>query len=221
MASPRKKVAVIVDGDNIPTTYTDVIIQEARRYGNVSLKNAYGVKIALKNWENNSDFETKVVSAGKNRTDMIIAFDVGRFVQRYKHVETFCIVSNDAHFVGVCEMLKESGLEVVVMGNSKAAQSLRAVSNEFINLDNPQKSKVNKQKTQPQIKPLSEFEALLKQVLPTKGQILLTVLKQKLKKTDPSFKIKDYGSATLAKLLKRVPHIVTLSNKNTIATRIQ
>jgi hypothetical protein len=63
---------------------------------------------------------------------------------------------------------------------------------------------------------LAQFQVLLRKAFDQSGEewLDLSALVNRLKQVDPNFQIKHYGSATISKLLKRMPEVVEVKQQN-------
>ena len=214
MASPRKKVAVIVDADNIPAKYADVILEHAAKYGDIILSNAYGNEKHIKSWETTErTYHCITTPTDSQSTDMTIAFVLGFISGRRPDIDTFCIVTNDKHFRTLFHLFEPTKKYIYGFTLQKQGKSLRSGFSNFRILELP---------PEPEPKdPLQPFIELLTQAMPKNTPINLSQLKDKLLEIEPNFSYKDYGSSKPSKLLKHVPHIIKLTNGNKTATRIK
>lgn len=69
-------------------------------------------------------------AAGKNTSDIALAMDAieALFDQR---ATTFCLVTSDSDFAGLCRKLRERGATVHVVGEAKTPEALRNASDQF------------------------------------------------------------------------------------------
>lgn len=146
-----KKVAVLIDAENISLKYLDKIFTRARSEGNVCFKRIYG-KVKIRDDKNNPLLEFGITHIQcysyvpeKNTADMVLAVDA--MDQLYKNgVDVFCIVSSDSDFAPLVNKIIEEGRTVIGMGESKTVKSFRNSCNEFILLDGQPASKKQTQK---------------------------------------------------------------------------
>lgn len=139
----RPLFAVLIDADNIPAKFAGPILKEITSFGEPALRRVYGDWSSgrLSNW-------TKVVrdlglvahqesanTTGKNASDIGLVIDAmdilhtGRF-------DGFVLVSSDSDFTALANRIRENGLEVIGIGESKAPESLRNVCNRFVLIEN-------------------------------------------------------------------------------------
>ena len=95
----NSNLAVLIDGDNIPSAYVTEMMEEIAKYGNSTIKRIYGdwTKPNLSKW-NNMLLEHAITpiqqygyTTGKNATDSAMIIDAMDILYT-KQVETFCLV---------------------------------------------------------------------------------------------------------------------------------
>lgn len=74
-------------------------------------------------------------TVGKNATDSTLIIDAMDILYT-GNVEGFCIVSSDSDFTRLASRLRESGMEVIGMGEEKTPRSFRVACTRFVNLEN-------------------------------------------------------------------------------------
>ena len=136
----RKKVAVLIDAENISLRYLEKIFTRARSEGNVCFKRIYGNVTLRKNAVNPlleygiTHIQCYSYVPDKNTADMVLTVDA--MEQLYKNgIDVFCIVSSDSDFAPLVNKMIEEGKTVIGMGERKAVKSFRNSCNEFILLD--------------------------------------------------------------------------------------
>jgi len=139
-----KKFAVLIDSDNISAKYITCILDEMTRYGVITYKRIYGdwTSAQMGKWKmellENSITPIQQFSntVGKNATDSALIIDAMDLLYT-DNVDGFCIVSSDSDFTRLASRLRESGKEVIGMGEEKTPKSFRAACTVFTNLDCP------------------------------------------------------------------------------------
>ncbi|MEY8356318.1 NYN domain-containing protein [Lachnospiraceae bacterium 54-53] len=137
-----KKFAVLIDSDNISAKYITSILDEMTRYGVITYKRIYGdwTSTQMGKWKmellENSITPIQQFSntVGKNATDSALIIDAMDLLYT-DHVDGFCIVSSDSDFTRLASRLRESGKEVIGMGEEKTPKSFRAACTVFTNLE--------------------------------------------------------------------------------------
>ncbi|WP_439155475.1 NYN domain-containing protein [Yoonia sp.] len=227
MAREQKLLAVLIDADNIPAKYAAPILREITTYGEPALRRVYGdwSSSALGNWKKEV-MELGMVASqetantkGKNASDIGLVIDAmdilhtGRF-------DGFVLVSSDSDFTALANRLREDGVDVIGIGESKAPVSLRNVCNRFILIENivgqdkeTAPAKVDKgTKTAPAAgatarQPPSKAIPLVIKAMESidrEGEwFSLGQLGQYITRANPDFDSRTYGSAKLSDLLEK------------------
>lgn len=137
-----KRFAVLIDSDNISSKYITSIIDEMTKYGVVTYKRIYGDWTSTQNnkWKNEL-MENSITpiqqfrnTVGKNATDSTLIIDAMDILYT-RNVDGFCIVSSDGDFTRLASRLRESGMEVIGMGENKTPKSFRAACSVFTDLE--------------------------------------------------------------------------------------
>lgn len=139
----ERKMALLIDAENISAQYADYIIDEITNYGECLYKRIYGSwdKIVQTKWEgqiNKNSLKPMMQfnnTRGKNASDSALIIDAMDILYR-GNVDGFCIVSSDSDFTSLARRLAESGLLVIGMGESdKATEALENAFDKFVYID--------------------------------------------------------------------------------------
>lgn len=141
MASDSR-FAVLIDADNVSVRYIKLIMDEISKDGLATYKRIYGdwTNPALVSWKStlldNSVLPIQQYSytSGKNSTDSAMIIDAMDILYSGQ-VDGFCLVSSDSDFTRLAARLRESGMTVIGMGESKTPNSFIAACNKFKYLD--------------------------------------------------------------------------------------
>ena len=136
------RFAVLIDADNVSVRYIKLILDEISKDGVATYKRIYGdwTNPALVSWKSalldNSVLPIQQYSytSGKNSTDSAMIIDAMDILYSGQ-VEGFCLVSSDSDFTRLAARLRESGMTVIGMGESKTPNSFIAACNKFKYLD--------------------------------------------------------------------------------------
>ncbi|MGN0678033.1 MAG: NYN domain-containing protein [Oscillospiraceae bacterium] len=125
MISEEKKLALLIDSDNVSAKYAPFILQEAAKYGELTVKRVYG------DWEkptngwhfpalNNAILPVQQTCyiAGKNATDFSMIIDAMDLLYSGT-VDGFVLVTSDSDFTRLAIRLREAGKLVVGIGEVK------------------------------------------------------------------------------------------------------
>ena len=137
-----KRYAVLIDADNISSKYITSILDEMTKYGVVTYKRIYGdwttsqaTKWKKELMENSiTPIQQFRNTVGKNATDSTLIIDAMDILYT-DNVDGFCIVSSDGDFTRLASRLRESGMNVIGMGENKTPRSFRAACTVFTDLE--------------------------------------------------------------------------------------
>jgi len=136
------KLAVLIDGDNIPSKYIKEMMEEITKYGTPTIKRIYGdwTKPHLSKWKNIllenaiTPIQQYGYTTGKNATDSAMIIDAMDILYSDK-VNGFCLVSSDSDFTKLATRLREAGLVVYGIGEKKTPDPFIVACDKFIYLE--------------------------------------------------------------------------------------
>lgn len=142
METEDRKIALLIDADNISPNYMNIMLSEAKNYGTVSVRRIYG------DWTSNSKNTWKNVmldnsltpiqqysyTYGKNASDSAMIIDAMDILYA-NHVDGFILASSDSDFTRLAMRLREAGKFVIGMGESKTPSPFVKSCDEFKVLD--------------------------------------------------------------------------------------
>ncbi|MDN6194876.1 MAG: NYN domain-containing protein [Atopostipes suicloacalis] len=134
--------AVLVDAENVSPKYIKIIFDEASNYGITTYRRIYGDWTSTRNngWKsillNNSitPIQQYSYTDGKNSSDSAMIIDAMDILYT-SNVDGFIIVSSDSDFTRLASRLRESGMTVIGMGESKTPGAFISACNSFKYLD--------------------------------------------------------------------------------------
>lgn len=140
--SNDNRYAVLIDADNISDRYIKVILDEISNYGVATYKRIYGdwTKPGLGNWKtvllehSVTPIQQYGYTTGKNATDSAMIIDAMDILYS-GNVEGFCLVTSDSDFTRLAARMRESGMDVVGMGEKKTPKPFISACNRFKYLD--------------------------------------------------------------------------------------
>lgn len=138
----KKKLAVLIDADNISPALCEALIQEVAKYGVASVKRAYGdwTTPQLTSWKAMlheyaiSPMQQFSYTTGKNSTDSSMIIDAMDLLYTEKF-DGFCLVTSDSDFTKLATRIRESGLVAYGFGEKKTPGSLQAACDKFVFLE--------------------------------------------------------------------------------------
>ncbi len=136
------RFAVLIDADNISDKYIKFILDEISNEGVATYKRIYGdwTKPALSNWKkvlleySITPIQQYGYTTGKNATDAAMIIDAMDILYS-GNVDGFCLVTSDSDFTRLASRLRESGMDVVGMGERKTPKAFIVACNKFKYLD--------------------------------------------------------------------------------------
>ena len=136
------KLAVLIDGDNIPSKYIKEMMEEITKYGTPTIKRIYGdwTKPHLSKWKNIllenaiTPIQQYGYTTGKNATDSAMIIDAMDILYSEK-VNGFCLVSSDSDFTKLATRLREAGMQVYGIGEKKTPDPFIVACDKFIYLE--------------------------------------------------------------------------------------
>ena len=212
------KLAVLIDGDNIPSKYIKEMMEEITKYGTPTIKRIYGdwTKPHLTKWKNIllenaiTPIQQYAYTIGKNATDSAMIIDAMDILYS-KNVDGFCLVSSDSDFTKLATRLREAGMQVYGIGEKKTPDPFIVACDKFIYLeiletfDDKQDGKGdNKKASLDKITP--NIIRLLKQSVADAadddGWAFLGDVGSLIIKKQPNFDSRNFGFDKLTKLFK-------------------
>ena len=117
----RRRVAVMIDGENVGTEIAPTAFAEALKRGDMVVSRAYGNVIPR--WDNYPDVEVVHVQRGKNSADIALSLDALELALTGK-VDCVIIASRDSDFAHVAKRLVALGIETIGVGSFMDRPSL-------------------------------------------------------------------------------------------------
>ncbi|WP_170329650.1 NYN domain-containing protein [Ruegeria arenilitoris] len=135
-----KRVAVLVDGENISAVHCDDILKTGRQNGRVDIARVYMNAQQNSLWHDASSFHLIHSGTGKNATDLMLAIDAIELALR-QNIDTLIIASSDGDFVHLHRRLREYGGTTIGVGEAKTPANVRCSCSQFFELSSSTKSK--------------------------------------------------------------------------------
>jgi len=135
-------LAVLIDGDNIPSAHVKEMMEEIAKYGNPTIKRIYGdwTNPHLSKWKNLllqnaiTPIQQYAYTTGKNATDSAMIIDAMDILYSEK-VNGFCLVSSDSDFTKLATRLREAGMQVIGIGEKKTPTPFVVACDRFIYIE--------------------------------------------------------------------------------------
>lgn len=219
-------LAVLIDGDNIPSAYVKEMMEEIAKYGNPTIKRIYGdwTNPRLGKWKNIllenaiTPIQQYGYTQGKNATDSAMIIDAMDILYSGK-VNGFCIVSSDSDFTRLATRLREAGMQVFGIGEKKTPNPFIVACDKFIyieilknqtveNTNNASEEKLKGTSNIDKITPkdLRLISTTIDDVADDDGWAFLGDVGSLLQKKQPNFDSRNYGFQKLTPLISSIPH---------------
>lgn len=220
-------LAVLIDGDNIPSAYVKEMMEEIAKYGNPTIKRIYGdwTNPRLGKWKNIllenaiTPIQQYGYTQGKNATDSAMIIDAMDILYSGK-VNGFCIVSSDSDFTRLATRLREAGMQVFGIGEKKTPNPFIVACDKFIYIeilkaeaeeDTPSdirgKSTVKSSVDKVTPKVIKLISSTIDDVADDDGWAFLGDVGSLLQKKQPNFDSRNYGFQKLTPLISSINSI--------------
>jgi len=216
-------LAVLIDGDNIPSAHVKEMMEEIAKYGNPTIKRIYGdwTKPHLSKWKNIllenaiTPIQQYAYTSGKNATDSAMIIDAMDILYEGK-VGGFCIVSSDSDFTRLATRLREAGMQVIGIGEKKTPNPFIVACDKFIYVEILKKQ--NTDSTSEDDTSIAEsnnvdkitkreinlISATISDIADDDGWAFLGDVGSLLQKKQPNFDSRNFGFLKLTPLLKSI-----------------
>ncbi len=229
-----KKIAVLIDADNVSSKYIHSIMDEVTKYGVATIKRIYG------DWTkpNNSKWKEVLLqnsiipiqqynyTTGKNSSDAALIIDAMDILYS-KAVTGFCVVSSDSDFTRLVARIREEGLFVLGMGEQKTSEPFIKACDKFTYLEviSPEETEEKAPSNKGQKKHYKrhknirtkenlakEIKLIIGELSDDDGFVFLGELGSALTKRHPSFDTRNYGFKKLTPLLESLDCFIMRSD---------
>ncbi len=217
-------LAVLIDGDNIPSAYVKEMMEEIAKYGNPTIKRIYGdwTNPKLSKWKNIllenaiTPIQQYGYTTGKNATDSAMIIDAMDILYSEK-VNGFCLVSSDSDFTRLATRLREAGMNVIGIGEKKTPDPFIVACDKFIYLEilkyqpegseseftkSGSTSKNNIDIITPKV--IKLISSTISDLADDDGWAFLGDVGNLLQKKQPNFDSRNYGFQKLTPLIKSI-----------------
>ncbi len=207
-------IAVLIDGDNIPSAYIGEMMEEITKYWNPTIKRIYWdwTRPGLKKWKDLllenaiTPIQQYGYTTGKNATDSAMIIDAMDILYSEK-VHGFCIVSSDSDFTRLATRLREAGKLVIWIGEKKTPNPFVVACDKFIFIEILKKQSKTSKDTSPSVeklgpKVISLISSAINDISDDDGWAFLGDVWGLIQKKQPSFDSRNYGFDKLTPLIK-------------------
>ncbi|WP_417612001.1 NYN domain-containing protein [Owenweeksia hongkongensis] len=214
------KLAVLIDGDNIPSAYVREMMEEIAKYGNPTIKRIYGdwTKPHLSKWKNVllenaiTPIQQYGYTQGKNATDSAMIIDAMDILYSQK-VDGFCLVSSDSDFTRLATRLREAGMTVFGIGEKKTPNPFIVACDRFIYIEILKNTSSESEESKPEqktevdkitAKDIKLIASTISDLGDDDGWAFLGDVGNLLQKKQPNFDSRNYGFQKLTPLIKSI-----------------
>lgn len=200
----EKKIAILIDAENIPSASIVSILGKLNSYGRVTVKRIYTDWTQPRNssWKDLLNFyaikpvQKFAYTTGKSSSDMALIIDAMDLLHT-KMIDIFCIVSSDSDYTGLAHRIREEGVMIIGAGKAHTPKALINAYTDFIYLDKTEISEDMTKITSSQDIINIDYKIIHKAFNEAKkshdGTVLQSRFKEALIKIAPDFTVKNYG----------------------------
>jgi len=228
MEVKNNRIALLVDGDNAQSKMMDLVLEEASKYGKVTIRRVYGdwTTQHMNHWKGQlnemafNPIQKFSYTTGKNSTDSALIIDAMDILHAGL-VDGFCIVSSDSDYTGLAKRIREAGIFVMGIGEEKTPSAFVKSCEIFTFVENlepksetPEKSEaVKKQKTKTAANVNKKLiNKAYDMSLNESNEAYISTMGINLRKLDPSFDVRTYGCKTLTQFFSKLPGYQVVDN---------
>ncbi len=139
----RRKIAILIDGDNAQANLLPQTLVEAGKYGLVTVRRIYGdwTTSSMNSWKDVLNFHAVQpiqqfrYTIGKNATDSAMIIDAMDLLHSGV-VDGFCLVSSDSDYTRLATRIRESGVFVMGIGEKKTPKPFVNACDVFVYTSN-------------------------------------------------------------------------------------
>jgi hypothetical protein len=210
-----KKLALLIDADNVRSSFLPIIIREASAIGTIVVRRVYGhfASSTMAPWQSLlheyalTPVHVPPASRGKNATDMKLAIEAMDLLHQ-KSLQGICIASSDSDFTTLASRIREDGLEVFGFGEKKTTAPYVAACDRFfycdLLLDQEKEASSRPHRAKP---PVDEIESAVDDASGDDGWATLGMVGHVLIKRMPDFDPRNFGYKKLSDLVSDVNSI--------------
>lgn len=217
-------LAVLIDADNVPYSNIKGMLDEIAKIGVPTIKRIYGdwTKPTVSGWKQPllehaiTPIQQYSYTTGKNATDSAMIIDAMDILHDGK-VDGFCLVSSDSDFTRLAVRLRESGMQVIGIGERKTPSPFIVACDKFIYIeiigdsdDTPEADSTMstaKKRKEKNIEPVNKklinlLKNTVRDLADDDGWAYLGDIGNLIIKKRPDFDPRNYGFSKLAALVK-------------------
>jgi hypothetical protein len=212
----RKRIALLIDGDNAQPLLTGKILTEAGKYGLVTIRRIYGdwTTVNMQGWKHTLNenaiqpIQQFRYTVGKNATDSAMIIDAMDILHGHL-VDGFCLVSSDSDYTRLATRIREMGFFVMGIGKQTTPKAFVNACNLFIYTENlvpkkrPRREREEEEEGKPKrFDPVPLLRGAFDMAVEEGGWASLSTIGFYLRQLDPGFDPRTYGHKQLSQLIK-------------------
>ncbi|HJR82137.1 MAG TPA: NYN domain-containing protein [Anaerolineales bacterium] len=224
LISLRRKIAILIDGDNAQSSLLPQMLVEAGRHGQVTVRRIYGdwTTPNMNSWKEILNYHAFQpiqqfrYTIGKNATDSAMIIDAMDILHSGV-VDGFCLVSSDSDYTRLATRIRETGIFVMGIGEKKTPKAFVNACDVFVYTENlvEEKKAAQQKRTQTRRARKTTEEKEEPDPMPLLGQAFemavgedgwapLAGMGQALYQVDPSFDPRTYGHKQLSRMIAKL-----------------
>lgn len=226
---PRRKIAMLIDGDNAQPSLLPQMLMEAARYGQVTVRRIYGdwTTSSMNSWKDILNYHAFQpvqqfrYTVGKNATDSAMIIDAMDILHSGV-VDGFCLVSSDSDYTRLATRIRETGIFVMGIGEKKTPKPFVNACDVFVYTENlvPEKKrqaaeKKSRHKPKSEADPLPLLEQAFDMAVQEDGWARLDAIGSALYQLDPGFDPRTYGYRQLSRLIRSLKDVFEMRVQET------
>src|SRR4026207_845874 len=143
LSSLRRKIAILIDGDNAQSSLLPQMLVEAGRHGQVTVRRIYGdwTTNHMNSWKETLNYHAFQpiqqfrYTIGKNATASAMIIDAMDILHSGV-VDGFCLVSSDSDYTRLATRIRETGIFVMGIGEKKTPKAFVNACDVFVYTEN-------------------------------------------------------------------------------------
>jgi hypothetical protein len=224
LSSMRRKIAILIDGDNAQSSLLPQMLVEAGRHGQVTVRRIYGdwTTNSMNSWKETLNYHAFQpiqqfrYTIGKNATDSAMIIDAMDILHT-DVVDGFCLVSSDSDYTRLATRIRETGIFVMGIGEKKTPKPFVNACDVFVYTENlveekraaqhknnqaSRAKKTKEEKDEPD--PMPVLSQAFEMAVGQDGWAPLASMGQALYQLDPGFDPRTYGHKQLSRMIAKL-----------------
>lgn len=224
-SSMRRKIAILIDGDNAQSSLLPQMLVEAGRHGQVTVRRIYGdwTTNSMNSWKETLNYHAFQpiqqfrYTIGKNATDSAMIIDA-MDIMHSGVVDGFCLVSSDSDYTRLATRIRETGIFVMGIGEKKTPKPFVNACDLFVYTENlveetkaaqqkrsqTSRAKKTKEEEKEEPDPMPVLSQAFEMAVGQDGWARLDVMGNAIYQVDPGFDPRTYGHKQLSRMLNKL-----------------